>query len=101
MAARRLHGPVDLGQRRRRAGDELLARAVSDTLRVVRLNSRMPRRSSSDRIALLSAVGDMPSASAAARKLRRSATAMAARTSTKPLAHFVLFTGIRHPDYLV
>jgi hypothetical protein len=43
----------------------------------------------------------MPNASAAARKLRRSATTIAARSSMKPPARFLLFIGITHPDYLI
>ena len=50
--------------------------SVNETLRVVRLNSRMPRRASTAAIGWLSAEGDIPSSAAAARKLlvRASAT---------------------------
>ena len=48
--------------------------SVSDTLRVVRWNSRTPKRVSSCATYLLTLAGDMSSARAAAEKLLRRAT---------------------------
>ena len=59
--------------------------SVSATLRVVRCSRRTPRRSSSCRIAWLSAEGVMPTRDAAARKLSSSATATnAVRSARSP-----------------
>src|ERR1700686_4944951 len=58
--------------------------SVSATERVVRLNSRTPRRASRPFIEWLSADGDTPSVRAAARKLRPSAIATKAVSSDKP-----------------
>jgi hypothetical protein len=59
---------MDVGHRRADAFDERLLRSVSETLRVVRLNRRMPRRCSSSPIALLNAFVDIPRSRASARK---------------------------------
>lgn len=55
--------------------------SVGETLRVVRVNSRMPSRVSSARMVWLSAEGDTPSCAAARVKLRSRATAKKARRS--------------------
>jgi hypothetical protein len=57
---------------------------VSETLRVVLLKRRTPRRASSDAIAWLSAEAEMPRSFAAARKLFRAAIAAAAFSSENP-----------------
>lgn len=55
--------------------------SVGETLRVVRVSSRMPSRVSSARTVWLSAEGDTPSCAAAQVKLRSRATARKARRS--------------------
>src|ERR1700722_19971665 len=65
--------------------------SVTDTLRVVRFNKRTLRRSSSCRIEWLSADGVTPSCDAAARKLKRSATATNAVRSARWLRSIAEF----------
>jgi hypothetical protein len=55
--------------------------SVTDTLRVVRVNSRTPSRASSPRIVWLSIDWEMPNRAAARVKLRSSATAINASRS--------------------
>src|SRR6478609_5015382 len=71
--------------------------SVSDTLRVVRLNRRTPIRRSRVETAWLSAERDIPSSSAAPRKLRCRATASTAVSSVNP-GFIVRFPAPRHPE---
>lgn len=70
--------------------------SVSDTLRVVRWNSLAPTRASRPAMALLSAVVDIPSSVAAARKLRLRATATTDSSSFKPALRIVPIVETTH-----
>ena len=79
----------------RDASDSALA-AVGATLRVVRLNSRMPSRASSSDTTWLSAVLESPTSAAAPRKLRRCATATTASSSIRRPRLIVPFFASAH-----
>src|SRR5690349_2257371 len=72
--------------------------SVGETLRVVRLNRRTPSCRSSLAIALLSAVVDMPSWSAAARNDPRLIISSTASSSITAGRDIILFLAIPHRD---
>src|SRR5271154_2448546 len=72
---------------------------VRETLRVLLLNRRTPKRASSDATAWLRAEADRPRSLAAARKLLRAATAATAFSSVKPGVEIMRYGSSCHAHF--